>query len=175
MENVILTNMCMVYDEGGNVLVQRRKDTDRWPGIAFPGGHVENGEAFTKAVIREVFEETGITIKNPKLCGIKQWQTERNGVNARYIVLLYKTNEFEGKLTSSDEGEMLWIERSELHNHRLASGFLELLSVFDNENNTLANINNATIPAITRRPNKISSNVKDTSLPVANVNIFPPN
>ena len=41
MENkIILTNMCMVYDNNGNILVQDRVSKD-WPGINFPGGHVE--------------------------------------------------------------------------------------------------------------------------------------
>lgn len=133
MENVILTNMCMVYDEDGNVLVQRRKDTDRWPGIAFPGGHIELGEPFTNAVIREVYEETGIKIKHPKFCGIKQWQTERDGVTARYIVLLYKTNIFEGEVRSSNEGEAFWVKREELENMRLANTFEYMLKVFEDD------------------------------------------
>lgn len=45
----------MIYN-GGKVLVQERKKQD-WPGIAFPGGHVEAGESFTEAVIQEVWEE----------------------------------------------------------------------------------------------------------------------
>ena len=50
-ENVEFTNLCMVRD-GGRVLVMDRKKED-WPGITFPGGHVEVGESFTEAVIRE--------------------------------------------------------------------------------------------------------------------------
>ena len=45
-----LVTMCMVYD-GDNVLVQDRVDSG-WPGIAFPGGHVEPGEPFTEAAAR---------------------------------------------------------------------------------------------------------------------------
>lgn len=39
-EKTVLTNMCMIYDDDGNVLVQDRRDSD-WGGITFPGGHVE--------------------------------------------------------------------------------------------------------------------------------------
>lgn len=68
-ETVTLTNMCMICD-GDKILVQD-KIGDVWGGVTFPGGHVEKGESFTDAVIREVFEETGLTIRSPQLCGIK--------------------------------------------------------------------------------------------------------
>jgi len=124
-EIVTLTNMCMICD-GTRVLVQNRKDPD-WPGITFPGGHVEKGEAFTDAVIREVFEETGLTIASPKLCGIKDW-TEDDG--SRYMVLLYKTNRFSGTLKSSDEGEVFWAELEEMKRMQLADGMETQLAVF---------------------------------------------
>ncbi len=73
-EQAILTNMCMVHDDAGNILVQDRKNPD-WPGLTFPGGHVEPGESFVESVIQEVWEETGLTIENPILCGIKQFHT----------------------------------------------------------------------------------------------------
>lgn len=133
MENVILTNMCMVCDNRGNVLVQERRADDRWPGIAFPGGHIEHNESFTSAVIREVFEETGIKIKHPRLCGIKQWQTVRDGKEARYIVLLYKANEFEGEVCSSSEGKAFWVKRDELKNLKLANTFEHMLKVFEDD------------------------------------------
>ena len=53
-ETVEFTNLCMVRDSD-RVLVMDRKKED-WPGITFPGGHVEAGESFTEAVIREVKE-----------------------------------------------------------------------------------------------------------------------
>jgi 8-oxo-dGTP diphosphatase len=127
-EPVELANLCMIYD-GDRILLQNRVKKD-WQGYTFPGGHVEPNESFIDSVIREVKEETGLTIKNPKLCGVKQFK----GENGRYIVFLYKTNEFEGTLQSSDEGNVLWIDRNKIRDYKTVNHFQELLDVFDKEN-----------------------------------------
>ncbi|MBQ7938693.1 MAG: 8-oxo-dGTP diphosphatase [Oscillospiraceae bacterium] len=127
-EKVIITNICMIYN-GGRVLVENRTNPD-WPGITFPGGHVEKGESFTDAVIREVYEETGLKISFPRLCGIKDW-TEDDG--SRYMVLFYKTDKFSGELASSDEGEVFWTKLSELKSLDLAEGMDKQLEVFLND------------------------------------------
>ena len=120
--------MCMVY-HGDTLLLQNRTKPD-WPGWTFPGGHVEARESFVQAVKREILEETGLTIAKPRLCGIKQWQTKPD---VRYIVLLFKTDRFSGTRTSSAEGEMRWVKRSELSQYSLANDFIEHLQVFDSE------------------------------------------
>lgn len=127
-EIVTITNMCMIYD-GTRVLIQDRVDPE-WPGITFPGGHVEKGESFSDAVIREVYEETGLKIFAPRLCGIKDWS---NDDGTRYIVLFYKTDKFEGTLAASDEGEVYWIELEEMKQKHLADGMDKMLEVFLNE------------------------------------------
>ena len=128
-EQVILTNLCMVYDDAGNILVQDRRDPS-WPGICFPGGHIEPGESFVESVIREVWEETGLTIENPILCGTKQFPT-RNG--ERYVVFFYKTNHFSGKLKSSDEGDVFWIPRANLEKYRMVEDFPDMVKVFEDD------------------------------------------
>ena len=128
-EEVTLTNMCMIYD-GNKVLVQEKTDDD-YSGITFPGGHVEKGESFTDAVIREIFEETGLQISSPKLCGVKDW-TKKDG--SRYMVLFYKTDKFEGELTSSEEGAVYWLTLEEMKHVRLADGMDKMLKVFLDEN-----------------------------------------
>ena len=128
-EAAVFTNMCMVYDDAGNILVQDRKNPD-WPGVTFPGGHVEPGESFVESVIREVWEETGLTIENPVLCGIKQFQTDHN---ERYVVLFYKTHRFSGELRSSDEGEVFWIPRDTLTDHALSIDFPDMVKVFESD------------------------------------------
>lgn len=122
---VTLTNMCMVRN-GDYVLVQDRTDP-HWPGVTFPGGHIESGESFTASVVREVYEETGLTIENPRLCGVKEWE---NSDGSRYIVLLYKADRFSGKVRSSPEGKVCWAALSSLSSLRLSPDFEKLLEVF---------------------------------------------
>lgn len=129
VEKVIFTNMCMICN--GNKLVVMKSNKKDYEGIIFPGGHVENGESFTEAVIREVKEETNLNIEHPKLCGIKNWMNDKN---ERYVVFLYKANVDETKLLSSNEGEVFWEEISNLDNLDLASDMKEMVKVFNNEN-----------------------------------------
>ena len=127
-EQIELTNMCMIYDNEGNVVVQD-KIGKSWGGITFPGGHVEKGESFVDSVIREVKEETGLDIKHPKLCGIKWWRVDKN---KRYVVILFKTNEYSGKLKSSIEGKTFWASLDEIPKMKLAPNFDIMLEVFTN-------------------------------------------
>lgn len=122
-ENVELTVLCLIYN-GDSYLLQNRSKDD-WRGLALPGGHVEANESVVDAVIREMKEETGLTILNPELCGIKQFPIE----GGRYLVLLFKTNEFSGKLTSSREGQMLWVHKDEITSKNTVADLNELIDV----------------------------------------------
>ena len=128
-EPAIFTVLVMVENEQRQLLVENRIDPD-WPGICFPGGHVEAAEAFTDAAVRETYEETGLTIKDPRLCGVKQFQTD-NG--ERYVVFFYKATKYHGTLQSSEEGEVLWLSREALLQSPMVTDFLEMLKVFDRE------------------------------------------
>lgn len=124
-----LTNMCLVYDEN-RVLVQEKVGTKYNGGLVFPGGHVEGGESLRDSMIREIKEETGLTIFNPQPCGYKDWIQEDG---TRYIVLLYKTNKFEGEIKSSDEGKVFWLDRKDIPTANLIWNMRELLDIFESE------------------------------------------
>ncbi|MGL5677653.1 MAG: 8-oxo-dGTP diphosphatase [Cellulosilyticaceae bacterium] len=126
-EEVELAVLCMIYDKD-RILLQNRIKKD-WKGYTLPGGHVELGESFVDATIREMKEETGLDIINPALCGIKQFPIE----NGRYIVFLFKTNQFSGTLVSSDEGEMEWVERKDINKLSLVNDFGDLLKVIEDD------------------------------------------
>jgi len=172
-EKIELTNMCMIYDNNGNVVVQEKLNKN-WGGITFPGGHIEILESFVDSIIREVKEETNLDveidankrytmeyvtdkgtlkqvvlfiakctggeikaqecevndIKHPKICGIKWWEVSKN---KRYVVLLFKTNEYSGTLQSSDEGKVFWAKLDELKSMKLAESFDKMLKVFTDD------------------------------------------
>lgn len=112
------------------ILVLNRNDPV-WPGLTFPGGHVEAHESFNDSVIREVKEETGLNIVHPKLVGIKQFYDHEN---KRYLVFFYSADKFSGTVKASNEGTLTWMTKDELKHHQLAYNFDHDLPVFFNPN-----------------------------------------
>ncbi len=108
------------------ILVLNRNDPV-WPGLTFPGGHVEPHESFHDSVIREVKEETGLTIFSPKLVGVKQFYDQNQ---ERYIVFFYVTNKFTGQVKESNEGTLSWMTKEELLKHQLAYNFDRDLPIY---------------------------------------------
>lgn len=121
--------MCLVYDEK-KVLVQEKTGTKYEGGLVFPRGHVEEEESLRDSVIREIREETGLVIKNPQPCGFKDWILEDG---TRYIVLLYKTDQFEGELKNSREGKVFWLDRNDISSANLIWNMRELLEIFETD------------------------------------------
>jgi len=125
-------NMCMVLDEpSGRVLVQR-KVHPRWPGITFPGGHVEDGESVYESTVREVREETGLIVRNLQQTGLIHMFNPESG--ERRMIFLYKTSHFEGQLVQeSPEGKVYWADMQTLAHMQLAPNMRAYLEVFLHE------------------------------------------
>ena len=128
-----LCNMCMITDPEGRVLVQDRlpKPSNAWCGLTFPGGHVEPGETVVASVIREVREETGLTITDVVPAGYIQWYNPDR--QSQYFVFLFKTSSYSGDLKGSAEGNVKWMTLNEMLAGPLAPNMKQYLAVFQNE------------------------------------------
>ena len=128
-----LCNMCIITDSEGCVLVQDRlpKPSNAWCGLTFPGGHVEPGETVVASVIREVREETGLTITNVVPAGYIQWYNLDR--QSQYFVFLFKTSSYNGELKGSAEGDVKWMTLDEMLAGPLAPNMKQYLAVFQNE------------------------------------------
>ena len=139
--NCTLCNMCMIEDAmSGRVLVQHRlpKATNPWSGLTFPGGHVELGESITASTVREIREETGLTVASLRLCGVVEWETigdRADGspaeveADSKYLVFMFRSSAYTGELKSSAEGRMEWMTLEEMRNGGLAPFMEQYLRV----------------------------------------------
>ena len=115
-----LTIMCMVYKDDGSFLVENRIKKD-WPGLTFPGGHVEDDELIENAVIREMKEETGLDLLEIEPRGYIEWN--EFGDNVRHLAMLFRSNKYKGEIKSSKEGEIFFIKEKDISKHLLSNDF----------------------------------------------------
>ena len=126
-EQCELTVLCLLR-RGNEILLQNRRKAD-WRGYTLPGGHVEPGESIVDACVREMKEETGLDVTDVRLCGVKQFPTDKG----RYLVFLFCAERFSGVLTSSEEGTMEWVKLEELDQYNTVSDLKELLEVMQSD------------------------------------------
>ena len=105
----------MIYTSDGSFLVQNRKKQD-WPGINFPGGHVEDNETIQQSCIREIKEETGLDIDNLYSPGYIEWYVPEEG--KRHLCIIFRTNNFSGEMISSKEGEIFFLKEEDLYKYQ---------------------------------------------------------
>lgn len=102
------STVCYLKKDNRVLMIKFNK---KWGKVyAPPGGKFETGEAPLDCIIREFYEETGLTLINPRLQGISYWHDSAEG-----IIFIYTAEEFEGELTTnSSEGVLEWIKIDDL-------------------------------------------------------------
>lgn len=109
-----LATLCYVKGDGKTLMLYRNKRKGdvhggKWNGL---GGKIHLGETPEECVIREVKEESGLSIKNPLLRGILTFPAFKDEED--WYVYVFVTNEFSGELIPSEEGELKWIDDCEI-------------------------------------------------------------
>lgn len=129
---MISATLCYIKKEGKTLMLHRiKKDNDyhegKWNGL---GGKMEAGESPEDCVIREVKEESGLDIKNPRMHGIITFPNF-DGVND-WLVFLFTADNFTGEQIDSDEGHLEWIADDKLMELKLWEGdyiFMEWMTI----------------------------------------------
>jgi 8-oxo-dGTP diphosphatase len=118
-----LATLCYITKDNKTLMLHRTKKKhdahhDKWNGI---GGKFETGETPEECVIREVKEETGLTIKNPRLAGRILFPAFTQNPED-WHVYVFTATEFTGELIESNEGDLEWVANDELLNLNLWEG-----------------------------------------------------
>lgn len=125
-QKIILTTMIMLENEKGEILVENRVKSD-WPGLTFPGGHVEDDEDIIQGAIREFSEETGLTLLDIKNVGYIEWNVIEEKI--RHLSILFKSNKYIGTIHSSKEGKVFFVKKKDINNYPLSNDFDKILKI----------------------------------------------
>ena len=130
MAELLQTTLCYLEQNGCYLMLHRIKkkndvNHDKWIGV---GGKFDPGETAEACALREVWEETGLTMQSPTYRGIvdftcEPWPAER--------MHLYTCTDFTGTLTDCNEGTLEWVPKPEVENLPIWQGdkiFLRLLA-----------------------------------------------
>ncbi len=110
---MILASLCYLQHDGLTLMIHRTKRADdihlgKWNGL---GGKFEPGESPEECVMREMREESGLEIKNPRLCGLLMFPGFKGN---DWYVFVFTAHEFNGELKENQEGYLEWIPEAEL-------------------------------------------------------------
>ena len=108
-----MTTLCYIEKEGKYLMLHRVKkhhdiNAGKWIGV---GGHVENGETPEECLLREVKEETGLTLTAYRLRGLVTFLSD---VCEPELMCVFTADAFDGELIECDEGELAWVDKSDV-------------------------------------------------------------
>lgn len=107
------TTLCYIEKDGKYLMLHRIKKHEdmnggKWIGV---GGKLEEGETPEECLVREVLEETGLTLTKWRFCGEILFQSDKYGEETMY---LYHATEFFGEICECDEGYLAWVDKDKL-------------------------------------------------------------
>ena len=110
---MINTTLCYIERDNKYLMLHRTKkendiNKDKWIGI---GGKFEEGESPEECLIREVKEETGLTLNSFNLRCIVTYESTNYETEYMYV---FTSDEFDGELIECNEGDLQWIEKNKL-------------------------------------------------------------
>ncbi len=120
-----LTTLCYIeknekYLMLHRVLKKNDINKDKWIGV---GGHFENGESPEDCLLREVKEETGLTLTSYQFRGIITFTFSSKGKTAdTEYMCLYTADGYEGELISCSEGNLEWVNKKDIYSLKLWEG-----------------------------------------------------
>ncbi|MCT3035405.1 NUDIX domain-containing protein [Pediococcus parvulus] len=131
-----LTCICLI-NCNQKILVMKKNDSEFEPSLTFPGGHVEPNESVTSAAIREIKEETGLTIVSPTLMGFVNFDRQDS---LKELIFVYQatiptetaTHNLSG---TKNEGQTLWLARNQMKNYKLNSVVSAIFTDYLNHKN----------------------------------------
>lgn len=131
---MILSTLCYIEKDGKYLMLHRTKkkndiNKDKWLGV---GGKFEDKESPEECILREVKEETGLTLKSYKLRGIvtyvsTTWETE--------YMYVFTSDDFTGELIECNEGDLQWIDKEEVLRLNTWEGDKIFVEKLQNDNN----------------------------------------
>ena len=108
-----MTTLCYIEQAGKYLMLHRVKkhhdiNAGKWIGV---GGHVENGETPEECLLREVKEETGLVLTAYRLRGLVTFLSDACEPE---LMCVFTADAFDGEVIECDEGELAWVEKSEV-------------------------------------------------------------
>ena len=132
MKNMAGRKTSLVYlgSDGRYLILHRTKkdhdeNHDKWIGL---GGKVEPGETPDDCALREVKEESGLTMTDFALRGLIIFVSDVWGLEYMY---LYTATKWTGRIADCDEGELVWLDKQELLKKNLWEGDRLFLKALD--------------------------------------------
>lgn len=129
-----LTTLCYIEQNECYLMLHRTKkekdeNHDKWIGV---GGKFEEGESPEECLLREVKEETGLTLTRYQFRGIVTFVSDEWGTEYMH---LFTADTYEGILKECEEGELVWVPKKQINNLTLWEGDKVFLQLLDEKHN----------------------------------------